>query len=140
MSEETAARGNLAATTATAGFSGRERRKHGLADFALTKPAARTIIITKMDKQFAESSEDVAARGLRYTREQFDELLSETENYVRQNPGQSLVYAFVAGFILNRLPVGRILSGSVRLLLFALKPAVLIYGATKLYQAFEQEE
>jgi hypothetical protein len=93
-----------------------------------------------MDKQFAESSEDVAARGLRYTREQFDELLSETENYVRQNPRQSLVYAFVAGFILNRLPVGRILSGSVRLLLFALKPAVLIYGATKLYQAFEQEE
>jgi hypothetical protein len=93
-----------------------------------------------MDKQSAESSEDVAARGLRYTREQFDELLSETENYVRQNPGQSLVYAFVAGFILNRLPVGRILSGSLRLLLFALKPAVLIYGATKLYQALEQEE
>jgi len=93
-----------------------------------------------MDKQFAESSEDVAARGLRYTREQFDELLSETENYIRQNPGQSLVYAFVAGFILNRLPIGRILSGSVRLLLFAFKPAVLIYGATKLYQAFEQEE
>jgi hypothetical protein len=93
-----------------------------------------------MDKQSAESSEDLAARGLRYTREQFDELLSETGNYVRQNPGQSLVYAFVAGFILNRLPIGRILSGLVRLSLFALKPTVLIYGATKLYQAFEEDE
>jgi hypothetical protein len=108
-------------------------------DFALTKPALRTIIICKMDERFGESSEDLAGRGLRYTREQFDELLSGTENYVRENPGQSLFYAFVAGFILNRLPVGRILSGFVRLALLALKPAILIYGATKLYQALEEE-
>jgi len=110
-----------------------------MVDFALTKPAARTIIIAKMDKRFGESSEDLAARGLRYTREQFDELLSETENYVRQKPGQSLLYAFAAGFVLNRLPVGRILSGFVRLFLVALKPAILIYGATKLYQELEEE-
>lgn len=116
------------------------RREHGLDHFALTKPAAQTIITAKMDEQFAKSSEDVAAHGLRHTRGQFDELLSETENYVRQKPGQSLLYAFVAGFILNRLPIGRILSGLVRLFLFALKPAVLIYGATKLYRAFEEEE
>lgn len=96
--------------------------------------------MAKMDQEFARSSQDVATRGLRYTREQFDELLSETENYVRQNPGQSLFYAFVAGFILNRLPIRHILSGFARLVLFALKPAVLIYGATKVYQAFEGEE
>jgi len=95
--------------------------------------------MAKMDQRFRESSEDLAARGLRYTREQFDELRSGTENYVRQNPTQSLLYAFVAGFILNRLPVGRILSGFVRLLLVALKPAILIYGATKLYQTLEEE-
>jgi hypothetical protein len=97
------------------------------------------MIIANMDKRVAKSSEDLAERGLRYTREQFDELLNETENYVRENPGQSLLYAFVAGLILNRLPVGRILSGVVRLLLFALRPAILIYGATKLYQALEEE-
>jgi hypothetical protein len=105
----------------------------------LTKPAAQTIITAKMDEQFAERSKDAAAHGLRYTREQLDGLLSETENYVRQKPGQSLLYAFVAGFVLNRLPIGRILSGLVRLFLFVLKPAVLIYGATKLYQALEEE-
>jgi len=93
-----------------------------------------------MDEQSAKSSREVAAHGLRYTRGQFDELISETENYVRQKPGQCLLYAFVAGFILNRLPIGRILSGLVRLFLFALKPAILIYGATKLYRAFEEEE
>jgi len=37
------------------------------------------------------------------------------------------------------LPIGRMIGVVVRLVLFALKPAVLIYGATKLYQALEEE-
>jgi hypothetical protein len=93
-----------------------------------------------MAERFAGDTEDLAERGLRYTKEHFDELLNETENYVRQNPGQSLFYAFVVGFILNRLPIGRILSGLLRLFFFALKPAILIYGATKLYQASQDQE
>jgi hypothetical protein len=38
------------------------------------------------------------------------------------------------------LPLGRVLAGFVRLLMFALKPAVLIYGAAKLYQATQQPD
>ena len=85
------------------------------------------------------ANEDLAERGLRYTREHFDELLSETETYVRKNPVQSIAYALLAGFVLNRLPVGRLLSAVVRLLLFALKPALLVYGATKIYEAVQEE-
>ena len=84
--------------------------------------------------------EDLAERGLRYTREHFDELLTETETYVRENPVQSIAYAILAGFVLNRLGIGRILSGVVRLALIALKPAILIYGAAKLYEAAQEEE
>lgn len=84
--------------------------------------------------------EDLAERGLRYTREHFDELLTETETYVRENPVQSIAFAILAGFVLNRLGIGRILSGVVRLALFALKPAILIYGAAKLYEATQEEE
>jgi len=83
---------------------------------------------------------DLAERGLRYTREHFDEWVSDTEQYVRENPVQSLAYAILAGFILNRLGIGRILRGIVRLALFALKPAILIYGAAKLYEASQEEE
>ena len=93
-----------------------------------------------MEDQPAEGGEDLTERGLRYSREQFDELLSQTENYVRENPGQSLLYAALAGFILHRLGVGRILRSAFRLLLFAVKPAILIYSAAKLYQAAQEEE
>jgi len=90
-----------------------------------------------MDKRLHD---DLAERGLRYTREHFDELVTQTETYVRENPVQSVAYAVIAGFVLNRLGIGRILSGVVRLLLFALKPAILIYGAAKLYEAAQEEE
>jgi hypothetical protein len=93
-----------------------------------------------MTKRSPQDSDDLAERGLRYTREQFDEIRHQTEDYVRENPAQSLFYAFVAGLILNRLPVGRVLGGVFRLAVFALKPAILIYGATKLYQSVEEEE
>jgi hypothetical protein len=84
--------------------------------------------------------DDLAERGLRYTREHFDDLLAQTETYVRENPVQSLAYALLAGFVLNRLGIGRIIRGIVRLALLALKPAILIYGAAKLYEAAQEEE
>jgi hypothetical protein len=84
--------------------------------------------------------DDVAERSFRYTREHFDEILSQAKTYVRENPAQSLAYAVLTGFVLNRLGIGRILRGIVRLALFALKPAILIYGAAKLYEAAQEEE
>lgn len=45
-------------------------------------------------------------RGFYYTKGHVDETLHQVENYVRANPGQALLYAFVAGYVLNRLPVG----------------------------------
>jgi len=93
-----------------------------------------------MDEEFSAASGDVAERGLRYTKDQFEQILDQTEEYVRENPGRSIAYALAAGFILNRLPVCRILSGIVRLCFIAFKPAILAYGATKLYQAAQSDE
>src|SRR3984893_12547656 len=90
--------------------------------------------------QPAEITEDIALRGYRYTKDQIDEVLHQTEDYVRDYPGQSMLYAFVAGYLLNWLPIGRILSSMLRLILLALKPAVLIYGASRAYQALQDEK
>ncbi len=43
-------------------------------------------------------------------------------------------------FILDRLPIFRILGALLRLLLMAFKPAILIYGATKLYEVLQTDE
>jgi hypothetical protein len=96
--------------------------------------------LSNMDEQSSGIAGDVAERGLRYTRDQFEQVLEQTEDYVRENPARSIVYALIAGFILNRLPIGRILGGFTRLLMIAFKPAILAYGATKLYQAAQNDE
>ena len=93
-----------------------------------------------MNQSSAEVVAEFPERGLHWVKGQVEAVLSETEDYVREKPAQSLLYALVAGYILNRLPVGRILSGLFRLLVVALRPAILIYGATKLYQAAQDEE
>jgi hypothetical protein len=90
-------------------------------------------------EQMTGAPEDIAERGLRYTKDQWEEIVAQTEDYVRANPTRSLLYGIAAGFILNRLPIFRIVGGLIRLLLMAFKPAILIYGATKIYQAAQRE-
>jgi hypothetical protein len=92
-----------------------------------------------MEQQLADN-EDIAERSIRYTKEQFGQIMDQTESYVRENPTRAVAYAVVAGLVLDRLPVGRILGGLTRLTLMAIKPAILIYGATKLYQVAQQDE
>jgi hypothetical protein len=91
-------------------------------------------------EEMTAAPEDLAERGFRYTREQLDEVIAQTEDYVRANPTKSLLYGVAAGFILDRLPIFRIFGLLVRLVLKAVKPAILIYGATRLYQVFKEEE
>ena len=92
-----------------------------------------------MEDQVSQT-QDFAERGLQYTREQFEQILEQTEDYVRENPTRAVAYALVAGLVLDRLPVFRIAGGLTRLALMAMKPAILIYGATKIYQATQRDE
>jgi hypothetical protein len=91
-------------------------------------------------QQMTGASGDLAEQGLRYTKEQWDEIRAQTEEFVRANPTRSLLYGVAAGFILDRLPIWGIFRGLLRLLLIALKPAILIYGASKLYQLAKEPE
>ena len=93
-----------------------------------------------MDQLSAEVAAELPERGVQWVKDQVETVLSETEDYVREKPAQSLIWAFVAGYVLNRLPLGRVLSGLLRLLIVALKPAILLYGAAKLYQAAQEEQ
>ena len=93
-----------------------------------------------MDQSSAEVAAELPERGVQWVKDRVEAVLNETEDYVREKPAQSLLCAFVAGYILNRLPLGRIFSGLFRLFIVALRPAILIYGAAKLYQAAQEEQ
>ena len=88
-----------------------------------------------MDQLSAEMVAEFPERGMQWVKDRVETVVNETGEYVREKPTQSLFYAFAAGYVLNRLPLGRVLGGVLRLLLMALKPAILIYGAAKLYES-----
>ena len=94
-----------------------------------------------MDSQQAiDQTGDMAERGINYVRDQWGEVLGQTEDFVRANPTKSLLYGVAAGFVIDRLPIFRLFGFVVRLLLMAVKPALFVFGAMKIYQATQQQE
>ena len=93
-----------------------------------------------MDQLSAEMVAEFPERGMQWVKDRVETVVNETGEYVREKPTQSLFYAFAAGYVLNRLPVGFVLGGVLRLLLLALKPALLVWGAAKLYRVAQERE
>lgn len=83
---------------------------------------------------------DIAERGINYAKDQWGEIMGQTEDFVRANPTKALGYGVAAGFLLDRLPIFRILGVLIRLMLMALKPAVLVFGATKIYRMVQNRQ
>jgi hypothetical protein len=93
-----------------------------------------------MDQLSPEIVAEFPERGMQWIKDRVDSVVTETGEYVREKPTQSLLYAFAAGYVLNRLPLGRVLAGLARLLFVALKPAIFLYGAAKLYRSTQDGE
>ena len=96
-------------------------------------------IIKDMNQLSPEIAAEFPERGVQWVKDRVETVVNETGEYVREKPTQSLLYAFAAGYVLNRLPVRLVFGGVIRLLMIALKPAILIYGAARLYQAAQDE-
>jgi hypothetical protein len=93
-----------------------------------------------MSQLSAEMVTEFPERGMQWVKDRVETVVNETGEYVREKPTQSLFYALAVGYVLNRLPLGRVLAGILRLLFLALKPAFLIWGAAKLYRLAQEGE
>lgn len=67
-----------------------------------------------------------------------DQFTERTVEYARQEPMRAVGIAFVVGLILTLLPIGAMVAGLVRLALTLVRPALMILGATKLYDEIQK--
>jgi hypothetical protein len=65
---------------------------------------------------------------------QWDQYRAQLEDYIREQPLQAALAALAAGFLLTKLPIRSLLSVLIGLVLFSVKPALLISGAIKLFE------
>jgi hypothetical protein len=68
----------------------------------------------------------------------FDTWKDSAERSVREEPVKTAGLAFVAGLVLTVLPVGRIISGLIRVALALVKPALLILGIVKVVEEVDR--
>jgi hypothetical protein len=61
-------------------------------------------------------------------------LVGQTLEHIKQQPVKAVGSAFLVGFILSLFPVGRIIGGVISLLLTVLRPALMIFGAFKVWE------
>jgi hypothetical protein len=57
------------------------------------------------------------------------------ERTIRQEPTKSVLLATIAGFVLCILPVGRLIGLVIKLLFVLIKPALIVLGVVKLWEA-----
>ena len=72
-------------------------------------------------------------------KQKMNDFQAQGEAYVRENPSQAVLSALAAGFVLRLLPLGAITGALIRLVLFAVRPAIFIYGAVSLYKHFQEQ-
>ena len=70
-------------------------------------------------------------------KQKMNDYQAQGEAYVRENPSQAVLSALAAGFVLRLLPIGSIIGALIRLVLFAVRPAIFVYGAVALYKQFQ---
>ncbi len=89
-------------------------------------------------KKFEDIPSEVADGDYSSVKQTFADFQSQGEEYVKQFPTKSVLYALGAGFVLRLLPIGALVGAIVRLAIFALRPALFIYGGIALYKHFQE--
>lgn len=84
-----------------------------------------------------ESTEETTAPENSFAAER---LSARTADYARQEPIRAVGIAFVAGLVLTLLPIGAIVAGLVRLAVSLIRPALMIIGATKVYDEIQKRQ
>ena len=62
-----------------------------------------------MNQLSPEIAAEFPERGMQWVKDRVETVVNETGKYVREKPTQSLLYAFAAGYVLNRLPLAECL-------------------------------
>lgn len=62
------------------------------------------------------------------------------EERIRESPKKAVFGAIAAGYLLHRLPVRAILVTQVRVLSALTPPALILFGAAKLYDFLQRQE
>jgi hypothetical protein len=66
-------------------------------------------------------------------------VVHDCEDFIRQSPTKAVVGALAAGYLLRNLPLRALLVAKVRLITALAPPALVLYGAAKVYEFIQEQ-
>jgi hypothetical protein len=78
-------------------------------------------------------------KGFQNFNETVTQGVRDVEDQIRSTPLIAVAIAVVGGYLLNLLPIGGILRLLFKLILFSLKPLLVVFGAVKLYEFIKKQ-
>jgi hypothetical protein len=78
-------------------------------------------------------------KGFQNFNETFTQGVRDVEDQIRSTPLIAVAASAVVGYLLNLLPIGGILRLIFKLVLFSIKPLLVIFGAVKLYEFIKKK-
>jgi len=86
------------------------------------------------------SIEEVLNASLHHARQCIRSRYQACESRIRESPATAVLGSAAAGYLLNRLPVRAILVTQVRILSALVPPALILFGAAKMYDFLQRRE
>lgn len=95
---------------------------------------------TQLKKAVPRSVEEGVNALLNDARQSINQHYKDCEQHIRQSPTSSVLGAVAAGWCLHRLPVRVLLVAQVRLITALAPPALLLFGAAKVYEFLQRQQ
>ena len=70
--------------------------------------------------------------------DQVQELVACAEKWARKEPLKTSLAAFAIGLLFTIVPIGQIVGGITRLLFTLVRPALIVFGAMKVFEEIEK--
>ncbi len=80
------------------------------------------------------SIDETLGKGVQNACQALDATRKDCEEQIRSAPLSSVLVAALIGYVLHFLPIGLIVRLKIRIFLALLRPALLLFGAYKLYE------
>jgi hypothetical protein len=78
-------------------------------------------------------------KGFQNLNETFTQGVQDVEDKIRSTPLIAVAIAAAGGYLLHVLPIAPILRLIVKLVLFSVKPLIVVFGAVKLYEFIRKQ-
>lgn len=111
---------------------------HGHSPDSKTSKQTKNQLSKDQGELVETGSESPAEDWLLQGKEYAEDCVQRLQSAIQEKPRVALLAALGAGFVLRRMPLGKIIGAQLKLTAGLIPPAIFAYGAAKVYETLKK--